>query len=119
MKQKMYFMNKDSVSTEIEYDRDSRIVEFVNHTSNPLHCAFGVKKHANWDDLEDFISSRVFPRERFGKNHILAALGLSSYNSWDIIKKNHGAQLDDYSWVKFDGEVLTYERDIDPKRYSR
>ncbi len=32
-----------------------------------------------------------------------------SYNPWEIVRKTHGFLWDDYMWIRFEGETLTWE----------
>lgn len=57
----------------------------------------------------DFISYRCFEKGRPDAKEILTELGLSEYNPWLIAKKTHGRLLEDYLWLKFPGENLTWE----------
>lgn len=42
----------------------------------------------NEEDIRLWLSDRVFPKGRQGANQILESLGLFTYDSWEIAKKN-------------------------------
>lgn len=62
-------------------------------------------------ELEKWLKWRVFPETRANASEILAALGLTSYNRWAIIRKTHGVMADDEIWIRFKGETLKH-RDV-------
>lgn len=49
------------------------------------------------------IEDRVICNERCDKE-ILNSMGFSVYNVYDVFKANHGIDIDDFIWFKFDGE---------------
>jgi hypothetical protein len=38
----------------------------------------------------------------------LEDMGLSAYNPWEIVKITHGVMLEDFVWIRFDGEDLKW-----------
>ena len=42
-------------------------------------------------------------------NEILASLGLDHYDMLDILRKTHGVSYDDFTWIKFEGENISYK----------
>ena len=72
-----------------------------------------------------FLQTRVFPYERDDRNVLLKSIGLEEYNIYEILKKTHGVDVDDYWWFKFDGEGEVKLAQIHPrgeayeKLYSR
>lgn len=64
--------------------------------------------------------SRCFEEARPDKYELLNRLGLTEYNPWEIVKVTHGRLWDDYLWIKFEGEDLTW-KDVayDRDNYTR
>lgn len=72
------------------------------------------------ESIYDFIVSRCFEEARPDKYELLNRLGLTEYNPWEIVKVTHGRLWDDYLWIKFEGEDLTW-KDVayDRDNYTR
>ena len=109
---KFQYMCRDVVSADVVVDRANRRVTCVNYTDDIMLRPFGVNDNPSMADVGDFFESRCFPRERRNCKQLLADLGLEEYVPISIVEKNHGRQLEDYCWIRFEGEDLEYERDI-------
>lgn len=51
------------------------------------------------DDIEFWLSERVFPPEREGAEILLKNLGLESYNVWEVAKRTNAATSHDFYWM--------------------
>ena len=109
---KFQYMNKDAVMADVVVDRGNRSVTCVNYTDDITLRPFGRRTDPTREDFIDFLESRCFPRERRNCKQLLADLGLKDYVPLSIVEKTHGRQLEDFCWIKFEGEDLDYERDI-------
>ena len=109
---KFQYMHKDTVSADVVVDRRSRSITCVNYTDDITLRPFGRRTTPTMDDFLDFLESRCFPHERRNCGQILADLGLKDYVPLSIVEKTYGRQLEDYCWIRFEGEDLDYERDI-------
>jgi len=105
-------MYKDRTLASVEADYKTKVVSVKNFTEDPVERPFGVREKPTISDLDNFFKSRCFPEERYNKKAVLKAIGVDYYDPFLIVEKTHGRQLDDYMWVKFEGEELDYERDI-------
>ena len=106
------YMHKDTVSADVVVDRRNHSITCVNYTDDITLRPFGINANPSMADVGEFLESRCFPRERRNCGQLLADLGLDSYTTLGIVRKTHGRQLEDYCWIKFEGEDLDYERDI-------
>lgn len=106
------YMNKNDVASDVTVDYESGRVTCVNYTSDIYDTPFGVLKYPTINDFEEFLESRCFPKERRNCKQLLDDVGLINYSPLLIVQKTHGVQLEDYSWIKFKGEELDYEKDI-------
>lgn len=101
------YLNKDRVVASVLADLQNNKVQVVRYTDsfldNPLP-----RGNLNIFDLYDFIEGRCFPRSRANAKEVLASLNLTEYNPYEIVKKTHGIQWDDFYWIRFKGENLTY-----------
>ena len=57
----------------------------------------------------DFLKSRCYEDERADLKEILDQAGLKSNNPWKWARITHGVTYEDFFWIKFDGEILTWE----------
>lgn len=57
----------------------------------------------------DFLEYRCFEKARPDCDEILEYYGLTEYNPWEIVKKTHGRLWEDYLWIRFEGENLTWD----------
>lgn len=54
------------------------------------------------------LEDRVICIERFTPL-MQKVLGLSEYNMYNILRKTHGVDIDDFIWFKFDNESIKWE----------
>lgn len=47
------------------------------------------------------------------REELLNRLGLEAYDVVDIVKITHGIMAEDFSWIKFEGENVSYEELFD------
>lgn len=97
---RMDFMCKDECCTEILIDFKEQRIAIQNKTDDLLHRAFGIKAKPTWEDFEEFLESRCFPRSREGISLILEDLGLDFYDPLSIIEKTRGRMAEDAQWLK-------------------
>ena len=106
------YLHRDTVVADVSVDRKNRRVTCINHTDDIVHRPFGRRTSPTMEDFANFLESRCFPRERPNCGQLLSDLGLTDYVPLSIVEKTHGRQLEDYCWIRFEGEDLDYERDI-------
>lgn len=97
---------KDKVCSKVTINGGRTTVE--RYDSCPMHCMF------NFDEMDTYVvmeilEGRCWPRNRAGIKEILDSLGLKAYHPLEIVKKTHGLKRDDYVWIRFEGEDLTYD----------
>lgn len=99
---------RDKITTEVDAtDLDN--IKIVNHTDDFVQRAFGVKEKPTADDLYYFLKSRVFPRSRVNCEQLLEDLGLTNYSPYDISRKTYGTILEDFNWIKYPDQDVTWE----------
>lgn len=95
------FMHERRVCTKIYVDFINEKIRITNSVSNPLYTAFGIVENPTWDDFQDFLAERCFPRDRFMSKAILNQLNLTSgYDALEIIKKTQGRMAEDNQYIK-------------------
>ena len=97
---RMEFMCEDELCSSILVNFKDKEIKVVNHTSNVIHQAFGVKAKPDWEDFEYFLESRCFPRGRDYMKDILRDLELDSYDPLAIIEKTKGRMAEDKQWIR-------------------
>lgn len=97
---RMDFMCKEECCTVILVNFKDRKIAIQNETEDVLHRAFGVKVRPTWEDFEEFLESRCFPRTREGLRMILRDLGLDAYDPLAIVEKTEGRMAEDFQWLK-------------------
>ena len=97
---RMTYMNGHSPCTEIDVDFLRQEVDIRNYTDDVLLRAFGVKERPSWEDFEDFLAYRCFPKTRGNAKDLLKGLGLSSYDPIQIVEKTRGRIADDDMWLR-------------------
>lgn len=97
---RMDFMCKDECCTVILVNFKDREIAIQNETDDVLHRAFGVKVRPTWEDFEEFLESRCFPRTREGMRMILKDLELDAYDPLAIVEKTNGRMAEDFQWLK-------------------
>lgn len=81
--------------TLIEADERNRIVRVTNYTNRIVYRAFGKITEPTYEDFEEFLESRCFPRTRDKQKLMLEALGLPYYDPLAIIEKTGGRIAED------------------------
>lgn len=92
--------NNDKIVCVITYSTPHNPVYVENISSFFLDHPFGPRTEVNWDELEKFLESRCFPKERPNCKELLYLLDVDSYDPWQIIKKTEGRMCEDHMWLK-------------------
>ena len=95
-------MYENTICTVIDVDESSREVEIHNYIDKPMFRAFGVNTEPTFEDYEEFIESRCFPRQRDKMKLELKRLGIPFYDPIMIIEKTEGRMPEDNFWIKIE-----------------
>lgn len=99
------FMKDEKICSVVS---EGGITSFENYIDDPLWLPFGVKTSITNSDIEAFFRDRCFPKERANCKTVLKSIGLDFYDPEMICRKTHGTQFDDFIWIRFEGENITY-----------
>ena len=99
---RMYYYYRDTLCTVIDFDEVRRIVRIKNYARNLMFRAFGVNESPSFEDYEEFIESRCFPRTRDKMKIMLEALNIPFYDPIMIIEKTEGRMAEDEFWIKIE-----------------
>ncbi len=99
---RLRYYYKRMLCTIIDVDEMKEQVEIHNYTDNRQFCAFGVNEHPSYQEYQDFLESRCFPRERDKMKIMLKALDLPFYDPFMIIEKTNGRMAEDDFWIEIE-----------------
>ena len=97
---RLLYCYKDSVCTVIDVDQIKRQVRIKNYARNLIYRAFGRNESPSYEDYEEFIESRCFPRQRDKMKLMLEEYGIPFYDPMLIIEKTQGRMADDEFWIR-------------------
>ncbi|MCI6581903.1 MAG: hypothetical protein PUB89_14735 [Oscillospiraceae bacterium] len=109
---KIYVMYKDELISKIEYDYPQNKVTVENYIDEPVLLPFGINTSPTIEDLEYYLESRCFPRDRVNCKELLKLLDVQCYDPMAIVRKTHGVQNEDYCWLKFGDDDRTVYEDV-------
>lgn len=95
------YMCQEECCTVILVNFKERKIVIENETDDLIHRAFGIKVKPTWEDFEEFLESRCFPRTRDGLRLILEDIGLDFYDPLAIVEKTAGRMAEDFQWMRF------------------
>lgn len=95
-------MNQNDICTVIDVDERNRKVAVNNFTNNFILRAFGREEKPTFEQYEEFLESRCFPRSRDKMKLILEDLNLPFYDPFMIIEKTQGRMAEDNCWIKIE-----------------
>lgn len=102
LKLRLRYMYENMLCTVIDVDEASRKVEIHNYVDKPMYRAFGVNTEPTFEDYEEFIESRCFPRQRDKMKLELKRLDLPFYDPIMIIEKTQGRMAEDHFWIEIE-----------------
>ena len=68
-----------------------------------------IREIFEWDNIEFFITNRVFSQGRDDLHDLLDLLGLVKYDPWNICVATHGRISDDPYWLKYEDDNTVWE----------
>ena len=99
---RLWYMHEDEICTIIDVEERKRLVKVYNYTKDYIFRAFGREERPTFDQYEEFLESRCFPRSRDKMKLILRELDLPFYEPLMIIEKTHGRMAEDNFWIKIE-----------------
>lgn len=101
-------MHKNEPVAVVKITDDKRGVTIDKLIPDCIRQPFGGDRQ----DLErvyNFLKDRCYEDGRGDLPEILAQAGLESNNPWEWVKLSHGVTYEDFFWIRFPGEDLTWE----------
>lgn len=99
---RLWYMYRNEICTVIDVEEPTRKLKVYNYTNYPLMRAFGKIEKPTFEQYEQFLESRCFPRTRDKMKLILRDLDLPFYDPLMIIEKTQGRMAEDDFWIKIE-----------------
>lgn len=101
-------MHRNEQVARVQISDDHRTVRVDKLVPDSIIQPFG------GDDLSinrvyNFLKSRCYEDGRADLQEILRQAGLKDNNPWEWNRITHGVTWDDYLWIKFEGEEISWE----------
>ncbi|MBR5896810.1 MAG: helix-turn-helix domain-containing protein [Lachnospiraceae bacterium] len=101
-KLRLFYMYYNTVCAIIDVDETERKVKVTNYTNSVMNRPFGSNTEPSFEDYEEFLESRCFPKTRDMIKFELKKLDIPFYDPLMIIEKTEGRMADDHFWIKVD-----------------
>lgn len=99
---RLYYMHNNNLCTIIDVDELREKIQIKNFTNHRMFRAFGVNTEPTYEEYQEFIESRCFPRSRDKMKLILKDLNLPFYDPIMIIEKTEGRMAEDDFWIRIE-----------------
>lgn len=99
---RLWYMYNNEICTIIDVDESGRRLRIFNYTNKYMFRAFGRIEKPTFEQYEEFLESRCFPRTRDKMKLILRELDLPFYEPLMIIEKTEGRMAEDNFWIKIE-----------------
>lgn len=99
---RLWYMYGSNVCTLIDVNEQEQKVKIKNYTDKIMFRAFGVVETPNYNQYQEFLESRCFPKSRDKMKLILKDLGLPFYDPIMIIEKTEGKMAEDDFWIRIE-----------------
>lgn len=98
---------QDEEVAKVILSSDKKKVEIIKLIPDGIKQPFGGARQ-DLARVYDFLKSRCYENDRADLETILATAGMSSNNPWQWVKKTHGVTYEDFFWIRFENESLTW-----------
>lgn len=99
---RLWYMHEESVCTMIDVDENNRRIAIKNYTDKVMFRAFGKVEKPTFEQYEEWLESRCFPKERDKMKLVLKELNLPFYDPMMIIEKTEGRMAEDKFWIRIE-----------------
>ncbi len=93
---RIWYLYHNIPCTLIDADERNRIVYIKNFTNRVFYRAFGVNTEPSFEEFEEFLESRCFPRTRDKQKILLREMDIPFYSPLAIIEKTGGRMAEDH-----------------------
>ncbi len=85
---------------------DGKLKKYEVYTDNRMKTLF--PEGTTETNIKAILQGRVICPQRCDEG-MLASMGLKEYNAYDILRATHAVNDDDFIWMKFDGEDISWK----------
>lgn len=100
-------MCKDEVYAHIVVNRETGEVQCEEY-QDCLELQFFAMRPHTIEYMLKRMEDRTIDRNRSDMRDFLDYLGLKEYNPYEYCRKSHGVSYQDFMWIKWKGETLTW-----------
>lgn len=102
-----YVMSKDKKIAKCMI-KDGKLISIDKYAKKIYEQPF-YGENISLEYVISFLKSRTVSINKEDIDEVLANLGLDHYDMLDILRKTHGVSYDDFKWIKFEGEDISYK----------
>ena len=114
MQELVHVFNREELIciVHVDYSEQSIYIENLIPLDSPewFCLPFGRNTQPTWQDYNYYLSTRCFPSDRTNKKELLKSWGLDEYDPDKIVRKTHGVMNDDFVWLRFEDENITFDK---------
>ena len=99
---RLWYLYRQSVCSIIDVDERKRQVKVYNFIDDNMFRAFGVETSPTYEQYEEFLEGRCFPRTRDKMKLVLKDLDVPFYDPLLIIEKTQGRMAEDDFWIRIE-----------------
>ena len=97
---RLWYMHRNEICTLIDVDEVRRVVRIRNYTNRIQYRAFGINGEPSFDEYQEFLESRCFPRSGDKMKIRLQEIDVPFYDPLLIIEKTQGRMAEDEFWLQ-------------------
>lgn len=99
---RLWYKKEDSIIAVIDVDEAGQKVQVKNFTEDKISRPFGKKEEPTFEEYQDFLESRCFPKTRDKLKLELKKLDIPFYDPILIIEKTQGRVAEDTFWIEIE-----------------
>lgn len=103
-----HIMHKDTPVADVYLSDDRKEISIKKLIMDGIKQPFRANVF-NKRIFYEFLENRCYENCRANLSEILAAHGLKNNNPYEWVKISHGVTYEDFWWIKFDGEDISWE----------
>lgn len=95
-------------TSHVEMDREHLSVKYERYTDKISYVPY-LFDDPTFVQMFEFLESRCMPRGRTCLQEYLKCMNLTEYNPYEIVRITHGVMWEDFLWLRFPGETITWD----------
>lgn len=99
---------KNELTADVVVSADRKSVVYTKYTEEIPKVPY-LFDDPTVEQIYDFLVTRCMPQGRTQLPEYLESLELEEYNPWDIVRRTHGVMWEDFLWIKFPDEDITWD----------